>query len=120
MTRPEKPSLNIPVLTPEQEATKLHIKSLKLIAKDVTCAVNHAVNKCEHIWAPTADYRYEHGDYLKKGKWRINCSVRCMICAKFGATWFCPTAPKMVCEYNELKDPACDTCLYCGEPDERK
>lgn len=42
-------------------------------------------------------------------------SVFCAICDKeFG--WYCPKNPKGYCEYPEEND----TCIHCGEPDERK
>jgi hypothetical protein len=39
----------------------------------------------------------------------------CVVCQKhFG--WWCPESPKHFCEYGE--DP--DSCIYCGQPEERK
>lgn len=32
----------------------------------------------------------------------------------------CPDSPAETCVYDRERDPACDFCLYCGEPDERK
>lgn len=33
--------------------------------------------------------------------------------------WHCPTSPSLVCEY-DVDDPACDSCIWCQEPEERK
>lgn len=37
------------------------------------------------------------------------------------STWECVKAPKGIktCRYNIEEDPACDKCIYCGEPMER-
>lgn len=41
--------------------------------------------------------------------------AQCVVCGtSFG--WFCPTAPNKHCEYKD--DP--DSCIYCGQPEERK
>ena len=35
-------------------------------------------------------------------------------------SWDCEDSPIGVCVSNTFGDPACDHCLYCGGPDERK
>lgn len=35
-------------------------------------------------------------------------------------SWECPTSPLQVCAYDVDNDPACDDCLFCHDPDERK
>lgn len=34
--------------------------------------------------------------------------------------WDCPNSPTGLCGYDPRKDPAFDSCVFCGEPDERK
>jgi len=34
--------------------------------------------------------------------------------------WDCADSPIGICVYNSDEDPAWDSCLICGEPDERK
>lgn len=34
--------------------------------------------------------------------------------------WDCPKSPFGYCAYDKVDDPAWDTCLFCGEPYERK
>lgn len=34
--------------------------------------------------------------------------------------WKCEKSPTGRCDYDTVKDPACDECIYCGEPSERK
>jgi hypothetical protein len=42
-----------------------------------------------------------------------------MNCIEIGY-WDCPTSPIGVCFYNSHEDPCSDTCLVCGDPEERK
>jgi len=35
-------------------------------------------------------------------------------------TWDCADSPYKVCVYDTWQDPACDLCVLCGKPDERK
>lgn len=35
-------------------------------------------------------------------------------------TWECEKSPIDYCAYNIEDDPACDDCLFCHQPDERK
>ena len=35
-------------------------------------------------------------------------------------TWNCEESPVMLCVYDSYKDPAMDSCIFCGEPDQRK
>jgi|TARA_R110000787_G_scaffold7481_2_gene25512 hypothetical protein len=35
-------------------------------------------------------------------------------------TWGCEESPVMLCVYDSYKDPAMDSCIFCGEPDQRK
>lgn len=42
--------------------------------------------------------------------------VRCVICGKrFG--WFCPKSPDKYCHYDREHG---ESCIYCGQPGERK
>ena len=43
-------------------------------------------------------------------------------CTTCSATlgWSCDTSPIKVCQYNVDEDPACDSCIWCGDPEERK
>ena len=34
--------------------------------------------------------------------------------------WECETSPIGVCVYDSEEDPCWDSCIFCGEPDERK
>lgn len=38
----------------------------------------------------------------------------------FEGSWDCSTSPTKKCHFNIKKDPACDGCLYCHGPEERK
>jgi len=40
-------------------------------------------------------------------------------CIQIG-DWDCHESPIGVCFYNAQEDPCLDTCLVCGDPDERK
>jgi hypothetical protein len=37
-----------------------------------------------------------------------------------GRTWKCEDSPHTFCEYQEDEDPAHDSCVPCGDPEERK
>ena len=37
----------------------------------------------------------------------------------FQGNWDCENSPNKKCNFNVKEDPACDTCIYCGEPEER-
>ena len=37
----------------------------------------------------------------------------------YQGNWKCPTSPTKKCHFNVKEDPACDECLFCGEPEER-
>ena len=34
--------------------------------------------------------------------------------------WSCEKSPFGTCAYDLDEDPACDECIYCGKPEERK
>jgi hypothetical protein len=34
--------------------------------------------------------------------------------------WDCNESPIGLCLYHNIEDPAHDSCIYCGEPEERK
>jgi len=34
--------------------------------------------------------------------------------------WDCPDSPFGLCSYHNIEDPAHDSCVFCGEPFERK
>lgn len=34
--------------------------------------------------------------------------------------WPCSKSPIERCAYNDIDDPAYDSCLFCGKPEERK
>lgn len=34
--------------------------------------------------------------------------------------WDCDKSPIGVCVYDRVEDPACDYCVFCHQPDERK
>lgn len=34
--------------------------------------------------------------------------------------WQCNKSPVGKCVYDSIEDPACDCCVFCGQPDERK
>ena len=42
-------------------------------------------------------------------------SAVCLICGT-DLGWFCPTSPTKSCEYSDNPD----SCIHCGDPDERK
>ena len=116
MARPEKPIWQFPVLTSAQETTALEIKELRKKIRDLQHDLNRSVNDCQHVWAPTRGYEW----CAWRKEWHIEGSARCMICAEFAQGWFCPTSPNLACDYDWKNDPAGDSCIYCGGPEERK
>lgn len=50
---------------------------------------------------------------------RRSDGASCQDC-KESLGWYCETSPTKTCQYDEENDPACDSCIYCGDPDERK
>ncbi|MBX9879671.1 MAG: hypothetical protein K2Y22_14530 [Candidatus Obscuribacterales bacterium] len=50
---------------------------------------------------------------------RVGESVRCKSCPDT-LGWHCSASPITVCQYNVDEDPACDSCVWCGDPSERK
>lgn len=38
----------------------------------------------------------------------------------FSQTWECDGSPTGYCVYNDVEDPINDSCVFCGQPDERK
>lgn len=34
--------------------------------------------------------------------------------------WVCQSSPTQRCQYNDDTDPMHDSCIHCGEPEERK
>lgn len=51
-----------------------------------------------------------------------NCfSFSCIYCKEY-LGWYCPSpnSPNHVCHYDNKKDPMWDSCIYCGQPDERR
>lgn len=38
----------------------------------------------------------------------------------FQGTWDCKTSPTKKCQFNVVEDSACDNCLFCHGPEERK
>jgi hypothetical protein len=59
--------------------------------------------ECEHEWGPT---RFD--------------GVQCTKCSEFAEGWYCPTSPTHQCVYDSAEDPRHDSCVYCGDPEERK
>jgi len=39
---------------------------------------------------------------------------------QIGMLWDCPESPFGLCMYHKFKDPMCDCCVFCQEPNERK
>jgi len=39
---------------------------------------------------------------------------------KISNFWDCDKSPIGYCVYDKIEDPACDCCVFCGAPDERK
>jgi hypothetical protein len=37
-----------------------------------------------------------------------------------GDFWECPESPTGFCVYDQYEDPAHDSCIFCGDPAERK
>lgn len=42
------------------------------------------------------------------------------LCITMNFWWECPSSPFGWCAYHTVLDPAHDTCIFCGEPEERK
>jgi hypothetical protein len=55
--------------------------------------------------------------FIKRGD-----SAICEVCRVDGG-WWCPSSPSHCCEYEEQTEGAPhaeESCIHCGEPDERK
>lgn len=48
--------------------------------------------------------------------------ARCPYCRLESQGWYCPASPNLECECAEPKTGLTDynSCIYCGQPDERK
>ena len=67
--------------------------------------------KCVHTWVASEPRRQEID-----GSSRAKCS-QCGFNAKL---WYCPSSPTHLCDYDFDEDPCADSCLHCGQPEERK
>lgn len=39
---------------------------------------------------------------------------------EFSNFWECQTSPTGYCVYDRYSDYSCDSCIYCGEPNDRR
>ena len=110
MTEPEARALS-----PEDRRSKL--KELRRLKRQIKMQLELIEETCQHV------VKEIPGDYYKKDKWRSD-STSCENCG-LSIGWYCPKAPDHFCHYDdddesETYDPCRDTCLFCGNPDERK
>lgn len=123
-TRPPIPVIDLPVLTPEQDAAHNDIKAHKTAITKARRtlqvserALREAKKNCTHVIAPGSVAKSNWSWW--GGQWNFCSGAYCAICEKdFG--WYCLVSPKHYCEYNREEDPMCDSCIHCGMPDERK
>ncbi len=65
---------------------------------------------------------------LENLKFKIENKKRSLIFDKTGlqeseiiiGEWSCDKSPIDICVYDRIEDPACDYCVFCHQPDERK
>jgi len=60
-------------------------------------------------------------DWEARTGWRYqgtDISPTCPVCAT--DAWVCEDSPTGFCVYNSENDPCHDSCLHCGQPEERK
>lgn len=104
--------LVLPLMTAGQDTS--WEDELYKLTNSIRLARKHKRRKdCDHNWIPFSKEDLEHHG----GTFPI-----CMYCDETLDKWYCP-APKnyeRVCEYDEKNDPACDSCIHCGLPQERK
>lgn len=121
-SRPSKPEIEIPTLTPEQASIKTKAFRHRANVQNALEALHIAQDgrakleaQCNHLYIPTGNY--EWNEWSKQ--WNINCGGSCAICSKPLQGWYCPKAPNHQCEYDE-EDSCQDDCIHCHLPDERK
>lgn len=115
-SQPKKPEL-----TPEQEAFKLRLLQVKTAVKFAQAELDRLRDTCPHMIVS----RHE--------------SAYCAVCGE-GFGWSCPNSPDKCCHYYTVKGfvelingekvkPADDhdsnfetddSCIFCGDPEERK
>jgi len=113
-------------LTPEQNAHKSRIDALYASIGKLEDELTELIGQCRHVFDDGKD---EFGHDM----------AQCLVCGEsFG--WYCPKSPDHVCHYwsndgwlvlidgteamvPEGHDSTCessDSCIFCGQPEERK
>jgi len=95
----------------ENDIKELHKRFLNL-RNDVIkaeCVLHEFIERCNHIIEKVGNEDWASG--------------RCKICEKhFG--WWCETSPNKQCKikgwYGKNNQYYDESCIYCGQPDERK
>lgn len=117
MARPPKPEYILPILTEEQTNISHVISDLNNQIDALKDQRTLLIAKCDHIWVPDSR-KYTWDSWVKE--WTINDDWSgCMICEETGPAYACGKSPVGHCEY-EGYDVRRDSCLYCGNPEERK
>lgn len=113
--RPPKPELPKVQLDYKQSLTQRYVKETNLSITAMEKALCKVKNACVHFNVPIGDWEWSEW----QNTWTMDCGVKCVICGESTGAWYCPDSPNHLCEY-EPEDRACDFCIHCGLPDERK
>lgn len=120
MSRPDKPEFTMPTLTHEQVAVKNRVISVAGEIESLQVERRNLTNACTHVWVPYIrrdGSPYSWCSLIKD--WEISSSACCFACGTHADRWYCVKSPTHLCEYEE-DDTAWDSCIHCGQPDERK
>ena len=74
----------------------------------------HAIREAENFLKTALE------DYLRKHPSKFGKEKDVSASDLELGTWQCASSPTKFCVYNKTEDPCCDSCLFCGDPDERK
>jgi len=117
MERPPRPIYVAPDLSEEQKEFRREVGRLRDEVCYAQSLLAEHIRKCEHIFVPAGKgFNAEWNKYTNE--WLADCGAKCFICNK-QAEWYCLQSPTNVCLYND-DDWNMDSCIYCGQPDERK
>lgn len=109
----------IPPLSGWTVADKLEFK----IAKTGLKSEQAAVMLAREMWVQWVETQQGSATGLREA-WRATVRAAVLHGQFAGTTeggWECPGSPTRHCVYHPATDPGrCDSCLFCGEPDERK
>ena len=118
--RPPKPAFTLPTLTPMQQVTADIIKSIEQRIELLEEERASWEEDCKHVWVPFTKKGDPYTWCTWRKAWEICSHAFCLVCGESSARWYCVKSPTNICEYDEDEDPALDTCIHCGDPDERK